>query len=108
MMTSPGSANSAMAQWECIRSVMEIGPQVVPEPTVVPNTGMTVWQSYVHDYRKAVTERGPLLAFLWEAFGVVLFNGLLLHYLLRKKLAHLTDLTPPEAVEWSRPLPPEQ
>ena len=108
MMTSPGSGNSAMAQWECIRSFMEIGPQAVPEPTVVPNAGMTVWQSYVHDYRTAVAERGPLPAFLWEGLGVIIFNGLLLEYLLRKKLAHLPDLTAPEAMEWSKSLPPEQ
>ena len=108
MMTSPGSGNSAMAQWECIRSFMEIGPQAVPEPTVVPNAGMTVWQSYVHDYRKAVAKRGPLSAFLWEGLGMIVFNDLLLHYLYRKKLAHLPDLTAPEAVEWSKPLPPEQ
>jgi hypothetical protein len=109
MMTSPGSGNSAMAQWECIRSFMEIGPQAVPEPTVVHNAGMTVWQSYVHDYRKAVAERDPISVFLWEGVvGLIIVNSLLIHYLLRKKLAHLPDLTAPEAVEWSEPLPPEQ
>src|SRR5690554_727390 len=109
MMTSPGSGNSAMAQWECIRSFMEIGPQAVPEPTVVHNAGMTVWQSYVHDYRTAVAERDPISVFLWEGVvGLVIVNSLLIHHLLRKKLAHLPDLTAPEAVEWSKPLPPEQ
>lgn len=108
MMTSPGGGTSAMAQWECIRSFMEVGPQAVPEPTVVHNAGMSLWQSYVHDYRNAVAERGALLAFLWEGLGAVIFNGLLLEYLLRKKLAHLPNLTAPEAVEWSRPLPQEQ
>jgi hypothetical protein len=39
---------------------------------------------------------------------MIVFNDLLLHYLYRKKLAHLPDLTAPEAVEWSKPLPPEQ
>ena len=109
MMTSPGSGNSAMAQWECIRSFMEIGPQAVPEPTVVHNAGMTVWQSYVHDYRTAVAERDPISVFLWEGVvGLVIVNTLLLEYLLRKKLAHLPDITAPEAMEWSKPLPPEQ
>ena len=108
MMTSPGGGTSAMAQWECIRSFMEVGPDAVPEPTVVPNADMSIWQSYVHDYRKAVAERGALLAFLWEGLGVVIFNGLLLDYLLRKKLAHLPDLTASDAVEWSKPLSPVQ
>jgi hypothetical protein len=76
---------------------------------VVPNAGMTVWQSYVHDYRKAAAKRDPISAFLWEGVvGLVIFNTLLLEYLLRKKLAHLPDLTAPEAMEWSKPLPPEQ
>jgi hypothetical protein len=108
MMTSPGSGTSAMAQWECIRSFMELGPQAVPGPTVVHNADMTLWQSYVHDYRKAVAERGALLTFLWEGLGQIVFNDILLEYLLRKKLAHLPDLTAPEAVEWSKPLPQEQ
>ncbi|HTN32183.1 MAG TPA: hypothetical protein VL178_15345, partial [Pseudomonas sp.] len=83
------------------------GPQAVPEPTVVHNAGMTVWQSYVHDYRKAVAERDPISVFLWEGVvGLIIVNSLLIHYLLRKKLAHLPDLTAPEAMEWSKPLPP--
>jgi hypothetical protein len=108
MMTSPGGGTSAMAQWECIRSFMEVGPHAVPEPTVVPNAEMTLWQSYVHDYREAVAQKGPLRAFVWEGLGVIVFNDVLLEYLLRKKLAHLPDLTAPEAVEWSKPLPREQ
>ena len=36
------------------------------------------------------------------------FSGFLLEHLLRKKLAHIPDLTAPEVVDWSKPLPPAQ
>src|SRR5690606_35050385 len=109
MMTSPGSGNSAMAQWECIRSFMELGPQAVPEPTIVPDAHLTPWQSYLQGCRNAAKEHGWFRALAWEGFaGLFVGNVVLLDYLLRKKLAHLPDLTAPEAVEWSKSLPPEQ
>lgn len=108
MMVNPGGGISSMAQWECIRSFMEIGPKAVPEPSVIRNFGMSLWQSFAHDFRQATEKRGLLLALLWEGLGIIVFNGILLEHLIRKKLTHIPDLTPPEAIEWSKPLPPEQ
>jgi len=53
MMVNPGGGISSMAQWECIRSFMEIGPKAVPEPSVIRNSGMSLWQSFAHDFRQA-------------------------------------------------------
>lgn len=108
LMVNPGGGISSMAQWECIRSFMEIGPDAAPDPSIIRNKGMSLWQSFTHDFRTAVKSRGWLLAFLWEGLGSVVFNGFLLEHLLRKKLAHIPDLTAPEVVEWSKPLPPAQ
>ncbi|NQD95034.1 hypothetical protein HP532_20495 [Pseudomonas sp. CrR25] len=108
LMVNPGGGISSMAQWECIRSFMEIGPDAAPDPSIIRNQGMTLWQSFTHDFMTAVKSRGWLLAFLWEGLGSVVFNGFLLEHLLRKKLAHIPDLTAPEVVEWSKPLPPAQ
>jgi hypothetical protein len=106
LMVNPGGGISSMAQWECIRSFMEVGPDAAPEPSIIRNKGMSLWQSFTHDFMTAVKSRGWLLAFLWEGLGSVVFNGFLLEHLLRKKLANLPDLIAPEVVEWSKPLPP--
>ncbi|WP_372877225.1 hypothetical protein [Pseudomonas sp.] len=108
LMVNPGGGISSMAQWECIRSFMETGPDAAPEPSVIRNKGMSLWQSFTYDFMQAVKSRGWLLAFLWEGLGSLVFNGFLLEHLLRKKLAHIPDLTAPEVVEWSKPLPPAQ
>ncbi|SDO87233.1 hypothetical protein [Ectopseudomonas guguanensis] len=108
MMLNTGGGMGSMAQWECIRSFMEISPEAVPGSSAIRNEGMSVWESYLHDIRQAAKSRGWLLAILWEGFFGLLFNTILLEHLQRKKLAQLPDLTAPEAVEWSKPLPPEQ
>lgn len=108
MMVNPGGGRSAMAQWECIRSFMEGAYDMVPEPTVLHNFGMSVWQSYRHDFKAGVAAKGWFLTFLWEGLGTVVFNDVLYEYLSRKKLANLPDLTAPDVIEWSQPLPPEQ
>lgn len=108
MMLNTGGGIGSMAQWECIRSFMEIGPDAVPDSSAIRNTGMNIWESYLHDIREAARSRGWLLAILWEGFFGLLFNTILLEHLQRKKLAQLPDLTAPEAVKWSTPLPPEQ
>ena len=98
MMLNTGGGMGSMAQWECIRSFMEIGPEAVPDGSAIRNEGMTVWESYLHDIRQAAKSRGWLLAILWEGFFGLLFNTILLEHLQRKKLAQLPDLTAPEAV----------
>jgi hypothetical protein len=107
MMTNPGGGTSAMAQWECIRSFMEVGPQAVPEPGQVGMKKLKemFWQEIEESRQRLGT---LLLAIIWEFFLLLVFNPLTYHWLASKKLAHLPDLTAPEAVEWSKPLPPEK
>ncbi|MAB99299.1 MAG: hypothetical protein CMK71_14765 [Pseudomonadaceae bacterium] len=49
LMVNPGGGISSMAQWECIRSYMEISPDVVPEASVFRHRDMSIWQSYLFD-----------------------------------------------------------
>tara|TARA_R110000751_G_scaffold58906_2_gene124006 strand:- start:1304 stop:2257 length:954 start_codon:yes stop_codon:yes gene_type:complete len=108
LMVNTGGGISSMAQWECIRSFMEVGSEVVPEPSIFHNAGMTLWQSFVHDFKAGVAARGWIVAFLWEGLGTLVFNDVLYLHLARKKLANVPDLSAPETIEWSKPLPPEQ
>ena len=68
MMLNTGGGIGSMAQWECMRSFMEIGPDAVPDSSTIRNTGMNIWESYLHDIREAARSRGWLLAILWEDF----------------------------------------
>ncbi|OEO26581.1 hypothetical protein AX279_07165 [Pseudomonas sp. J237] len=109
LMVNPGGGISSMAQWECIRSFMEIGPDVVPEASVFRHRDMSIWQSYLFDVKQAAKDRGWFLALVWDAFlGEIIFNSILYDYFLRKKMVVVPDLTAPEVIEWSKPLPPEQ
>ena len=107
LMVNAGGGISSMAQWECIRSFMEVGPEAVPGPCIFHNAGMTLWQSFVHDFKAGVASRGWLVAFLWEGLGTLVFNDVLYLHLARKKLANLPNLSAPEVIEWSKPLPLE-
>ena len=109
LMVNPGGGISSMAQWECIRSFMEISPDVVPEASVFRHRDMSIWQSYLFDVKQAAKDRGWFLALVWDAFlGEIIFNSILYDYCLRKKMVVVPDLTAPEVIEWSKPLPPEQ
>ena len=108
LMVNPGGGISSMAQWECIRSFMEIGPESVPEP--LENTcGLTLKQIFWREYYKSCEERGRFLTIVWE-IGIMfpIFNPMGAHWITRKKLAHIPELTAPEVIEWSKPLPREQ
>ncbi|MDI3272284.1 hypothetical protein QK293_08040, partial [Pseudomonas sp. AL03] len=49
------------------------------------------------------------LTILWEGFcGIFIFNTLLIDVLERWKLNPPPDLSYPDIIEWSKPLPPEQ
>lgn len=49
------------------------------------------------------------MALLWEGFfGLFIFNILLIIALERWKLNPPPDLTYPDIIEWSKPLPPQQ
>lgn len=107
IMVSPGPGIAAMRQWECIRSFMEIGPEAVPEPTDVRDKGLR--DIFVEEFHKARQHHGLLLTLLWDVgIGQVLFNPMGYHWLHKKKFAVIPDLTSPESIAWSQPLPPEQ
>ena len=107
IMVSPGPGITAMRQWECIRSFMEIGPEAVPEPTEVRDKSLR--DIFVEEFHKARQHHGLLLTLLWDVgIGQVLFNPMVYHWLHKKKFAVIPDLTSPESIAWSQPLPPEQ
>ena len=108
IMVSPGPGAAAMRQWECIRSFMEIGPEAVPDSTVMHNHELSVWQSFVQDMRDGVKTHGWLRTVLWDGLASFVFNLFAYDYLMRKKFTHIPDLTSPESIAWSQPLPPEQ
>src|SRR5690606_31674167 len=107
IMVSPGPGIAAMRQWECIRSFMEIGPEAVPEPTDVRDKSLR--DIFVEEFHKARQHHGLLLTLLWDVgIGQILFNPMGYHWLHKKKFAVIPDLTSPESIAWSQPLPPEQ
>ena len=108
LMVNPGGGISSMAQWECIRSFMEAGPDVVPEP-LENICSVSLKQIFWREFEKSRQERGLFLTVVWEV-GMMfpIFNPMGAYWMMRKKLAHIPDLTAPEVVEWSKPLPPAQ
>jgi hypothetical protein len=108
-MTNPGPGASAMAQWECIRSFMEVGPGSVPEPSPSPDWEGSFWGAVARSFIEAGKEKGwGYAVFVTGLIHFLIFNILTYAHIARKKLAVLPDLTIPEAIEWSKPLPPEQ
>lgn len=106
-MTNPGPGTSAMAQWECIRSFMEVGPGSVPEPCPYPKKLSFV--EIIEGYKDMAKEDGWAKTILWNGLvATIVFNAYTYLHFARKKLAVLPDLTTPEAIEWSKSLPPEQ
>ena len=104
-----GGGKPAMAVWECMRSYMEIGPEAVPDETARFNRPQGVLATYKKVIVDAANKRGWFLAILWEGFfGILIFNMLLVEVLERLKLNPPPDLTYPDIIEWSKPLPPEQ
>jgi hypothetical protein len=105
-MTNPGPGISAMAQWECIRSFMEVGPHSVPEPCPYPKKLSFV--EIIKGYKDMAKKDGWAKTILWNGLvATVVFNAYTYLHFARQKLAVLPDLTTPEVIEWSKPLPPE-
>ncbi|MDA7086674.1 hypothetical protein PH586_09815 [Pseudomonas sp. SA3-5] len=114
LMVNPGGGISSMAQWECIRSFMEVGPDAVPDSSHAERSSKVEQQGYLgvwwglfgqlFDELKA-KEYGAAFSTLT---GLTIFGAPWIVVLLTKKLANLPDLTAPEVVEWSKPLPPAQ
>ncbi|MDD2057376.1 hypothetical protein NPS58_08035 [Pseudomonas putida] len=99
-----GGGRTAMALWECTRSYMEIGPQAVPDSRV----GLAPYEetqigSIITDLRK-----GHLISVFWGIFCITILGTYLAEKLQNLKLAPPPDLTSPDIIEWSKPLPPEQ
>jgi len=106
---SCGGGTTAMRLWECMRSYMEVGPEAVPDNLWRLNRKKGILASYIDDVIEAGKTKGWLRALLWEGFcGLIVFNTLLIDLIERKKLSPPPDLTDPNIVEWSKPLPPEQ
>ncbi len=104
-----GGGESAMAQWECIRTYMEVGPDAVTDNTARLAHTKGILASCLDDLKDAAQRKGWFMALLWDGFfGVFIFNTLLANLLERWKLYPLPDLDHPDIIEWSKPLPPEQ
>ena len=102
-----GGGTTAMALWECMRSYMEIGPDATPEAAALNSGGS--WRYYIDYLNGRANKYGWLITFLWDGLvGILVFNAPLATYLQRKKLYPPPQLTHPDIIEWSKPLPPEQ
>lgn len=114
LAVNAGGGISSMAQWECIRSFMEVGPEVVPNSSI-PETSEKIeregywgaWKSYFAQFVDEVKAKpvGPALTTLC---GLTIFGIPWVAVLMSRKLEHIPDLSAPEVIEWSKPLPPEQ
>ena len=99
-----GGGTTAMALWECTRSYMEIGPDAVPDSRVgIAPYEKTQIGSIITDLRK-----GNVLGVLWGIFCITILGTYLAEKLQNLKLSYPPDLTHPDIIEWSKPLPPEQ
>ncbi|OEC34670.1 hypothetical protein A7D27_26730 [Pseudomonas sp. 1D4] len=104
-----GGGTTAMCLWECIRSYMEVGPEVVPDRLSRFESKRGIIASYIFDVIEVGKTKGWVRALLWDGLcGLLLFNVLLIYAIERKKLTPPPDFTDPAIVEWSQPLPPEQ
>jgi hypothetical protein len=114
LMVNPGGGISSMAQWECVRSFMEIGPEAVPDSSHAERSSKVEQQGYLGVWRGLFGQLFDELkakeygAAFSTVTGLTIFGAPWIAVLLTKKLAHIPDLTAPEVVEWSKPLPPEQ
>ena len=114
LMVNPGGGISSMAQWECVRSFMEIGPDAVPDSSHAERSSKVQRQGYPGVWRSIFGQLFDELkakeygAAFSTVTGLTIFGAPWIAVLLTKKLAHIPDLTAPEVVEWSKPLPPAQ
>ncbi|MGE8499446.1 MAG: hypothetical protein ACN6O6_18245 [Pseudomonas sp.] len=107
---SCGGGRTAMVMWECIRSYMEAGPDAVPDCTY-DETKRQGFLSVLWMTLKQVGSKlrgGDVPGVLYDLFFIVCLGAPLAVYLQVQKLAPPPDLSAPEIIEWSQPLPPEQ
>ena len=111
-----GGGTTAMALWECMRSYMEIGPQVLPQTNDFEGgreklRGRGVFWGICCEYVDGI--RHHLVAqevgkAAWLIIGAVLLGAPLAMMLQEWKLSPPPELSNPDIIEWSKPLPPEQ
>jgi hypothetical protein len=113
---SCGGGTTAMCLWECMRSYMEVGPEAVTLSNDLENLRENLgnkgpfwgaWWTYYIGIRDHIVaaEYGKAV---WLIFTIFAFGGPLILMLQHWKLAPPPDLTAPEIIEWSNPLPPGQ
>ena len=114
MVLNTGGGIGYMAQWECIRSFMEIGPEAVPDTTREDAYEKVQRGGYLGAWIEAFKQlfhelkQGQFGAACMTFLGLTIFGLPWIAVLMIRKLANIPDLTAPEAVEWSKPLPPGQ
>jgi hypothetical protein len=111
-----GGGTTAMALWECMRSYMEIGPQVLPQTNDFEGgrdklRGRSVFWGICCEYVDGI--RHHLVAqevgkAAWLVIAAVFLGAPLAMMLQEWKLSPPPDLLCPDIIEWSKPLPPEQ
>ncbi len=101
---SCGGGTTAMCLWECIRSYMEIGPKAVPDTRL----GYRPYEETQIGSIITSLRKGDILDVLHGLFFVICLGTYFSEKLQNLKLAPPPDLTDPNIVEWSKPLPPEQ
>jgi len=113
---SCGGGTTAMCLWECMRTYMEVGPEAVALSNDLENLRENLgnkgpfwgaWWTYYIGIRDHIVA-GEFGKAIWLVFTIFAFGGPLILMLQHWKLAPPPDLTAPEIVEWSKPLPPEQ
>jgi len=101
---SCGGGTTAMCLWECMRSYMEIGPEAVPDTRLG-------WRPYEETQIGSIVtslRKGDIKDVLHGLFFVIFLGTYFAEKLQNLKLAPPPDITDPDIVEWSKPLPPDQ
>ena len=101
---SCGGGRTAMVMWECIRSYMEIGPDAVPQTRL----GRAPYEETQIGSIITSLKKGDLGDVIHGLFFVIVLGSYWAEKLQDWKLAPPPELSAPEAIEWSKPLPPKQ
>ncbi|MBZ9782037.1 hypothetical protein K9857_10825 [Pseudomonas sp. REP124] len=113
---SCGGGETAMCLWECMRSYMEDGADAIPigndfegirEKLGKKGTFWGIWHGFLTGIRDHLMAREFGQA-LWLFASIFLLGTPLAMMLQVWKLAPPPELTNPDIIEWSKPLPPEQ
>ena len=108
---SCGGGTTAMCLWECMRSYMEVGPEVIPRCNYEgEKTGRSLLDWFFSLMSDAVrsTLKGDFKSAFKDVFFTLFLGAPVGFYLQERKLLPPPNLTDPVIVEWSKPLPPEQ